>query len=54
MISGLSGSVLRVVRGGSWNNPSKNLRAAIRNRNEARNRNRNLGFRVLFRSGPEP
>ncbi len=37
---------LRVVRGGSWNNTSENLRAAARNRNEPDNRNNNLGFRV--------
>jgi len=53
MTVGLSGSALRVVRGGSWNNPSGNLHAAIRNRNQARNRNRNLGFRVVCRFGPE-
>ncbi len=34
-------------RGGSWNNPAENLRSAIRNRNPARNRNSNIGFRVV-------
>ncbi|MBF0434630.1 MAG: SUMF1/EgtB/PvdO family nonheme iron enzyme [Magnetococcales bacterium] len=33
-------------RGGSWNNPAAHLRAAMRNRNHADNRNDNLGFRV--------
>ena len=36
----------RVVRGGSWNNNPRNLRAANRNRNTTENRNNNLGFRV--------
>jgi hypothetical protein len=35
----------RVVRGGSWNNDPRNLRSAVRNRNEPDNRNDNLGFR---------
>jgi hypothetical protein len=35
-----------VLRGGSWNNKSENLRAANRNRNEPDNRNNNIGFRV--------
>jgi hypothetical protein len=35
-----------VVRGGSWNNKPRNLRAAKRNRNEPDNRNNNLGFRL--------
>ncbi len=53
MIVGVSESADRVVRGGSWNNPSQNLRAAIRNRNRAGNRNQNIGFRVLCRFRPE-
>ncbi len=36
----------RVVRGGSWNNNPRRLRAANRNRNTTDNRNNNLGFRV--------
>ena len=36
----------RVVRGGSWNNNPRNLRAANRNRNTTGNRNNNSGFRV--------
>jgi hypothetical protein len=35
-----------VVRGGSWNNKPENLRAANRNRNDADNRNNNIGFRL--------
>ena len=34
------------LRGGAWNNPAENLQAANRNRNDARNRNDNIGFRV--------
>ena len=37
----------RVVRGGSWNNNARNVRAAYRNENEPDNRNNNLGFRCL-------
>lgn len=37
----------RVVRGGAFNNDSKNVRAAYRNRNDPDNRNRNIGFRVV-------
>jgi hypothetical protein len=36
----------RVVRGGSWNNPARNLRAANRDRIHPSNRNDNLGFRL--------
>ncbi len=37
-----------VLRGGSWNNNPRNLRAANRNRrNRPDNRNNNLGFRVV-------
>ncbi len=33
-------------RGGTWNNPARNCRAANRNNNEPGNRNNNLGFRA--------
>lgn len=36
----------RVIRGGSWNNKPRNLRSANRNRNNADNRNNNVGFRL--------
>ncbi|WP_408648718.1 SUMF1/EgtB/PvdO family nonheme iron enzyme [Tumidithrix elongata] len=35
------------LRGGSWNNTSNNCRSANRNRNDADNRNNNIGFRVV-------
>jgi len=35
----------RVVRGGSWNNDARNVRAAYRNHNDPDDRNDNLGFR---------
>ena len=36
----------RVIRGGSWNNNARNVRAAARNWNSPGNRNDNLGFRL--------
>ena len=36
----------RVLRGGSWNNPAQNVRAAYRNDNDPSNRNSNYGFRL--------
>ncbi len=33
-------------RGGTWNNPARNCRAANRNNHEPVNRNNNLGFRA--------
>ena len=36
----------RAKRGGSFNNDAQNLRSAYRNRNDAENRNQNIGFRV--------
>jgi hypothetical protein len=47
----LAGDVLRVIRGGSWNNRARNCRAAYRNRNRPANRNRNQGFRVCLFPG---
>ncbi|MDM8562165.1 SUMF1/EgtB/PvdO family nonheme iron enzyme [Candidatus Marithioploca araucensis] len=35
-----------VIRGGSWNNKPRNVRAANRNRNSHDNRNNNVGFRL--------
>ena len=37
----------RVIRGGSWNDPAQNCRAAYRNHNHPSNRNDNLGFRFV-------
>lgn len=36
----------RVIRGGSWNEHARNVRAAYRNWNHPGNRNDNLGFRL--------
>jgi formylglycine-generating enzyme required for sulfatase activity len=38
---------VRVLRGGSFNNDTRNLRAANRNRNAPDNRNNNIGFRCV-------
>ncbi|MBI4003062.1 MAG: SUMF1/EgtB/PvdO family nonheme iron enzyme [Nitrospira defluvii] len=35
-----------MIRGGSWNNNPENLRVSNRNRNNADNRNNNIGFRL--------
>ncbi len=35
-----------MIRGGSWNNPPRNVRSAYRNRNDSDNRNNNVGFRL--------
>lgn len=40
--------VLRVIRGGSWNLNGRDVRSAIRDRNEAGHRNGDLGFRVAL------
>lgn len=39
---------LRVLRGGSFINNSRNARCAYRNRNNPDNRNNNVGFRVVL------
>jgi hypothetical protein len=36
------------MRGGSWNNPADNARAAYRNNRHPTNRNNNVGFRVVL------
>ena len=43
----------RVLRGGSWFYPARNLRASVRNWNGPGYRYRNVGFRVV-RPAPEP
>ena len=51
MLPKLEGQVekqARVVRGGSYNNESRNVRSAYRNRNNPDNRNNNQGFRVVL------
>jgi len=40
-----TGSVVFVIRGGSWNNEPDNVRSANRNRNTPTKRNDNIGFR---------
>lgn len=48
----------RVIRGGSWNNNARNVRAAARNANHPENRNDNVGFRLAraqkWVGGPTP
>jgi hypothetical protein len=41
-----------VIRGGSWNNKPENLRTSYRNRNNAENRNNNIGFRLAQSARP--
>lgn len=38
--------MIRVLRGGSWNNNQDNARAAYRDNNHPTNRNNNIGFRL--------
>ena len=45
-------SANRVIRGGSWNNNARNVRAAYRNHNDPSNRNNNLGFRFVLVQAP--
>ncbi len=52
-----SQGVNRVIRGSSWNDNARNVRAAYRNWNHAGNRNDNLGFRLALarrRQSPTP
>ena len=46
-----AGSQSRVLRGGAFWNDHQNVRCAQRNRNDARNVNNNIGFRVAL-AGP--
>ncbi|MBI5291876.1 MAG: SUMF1/EgtB/PvdO family nonheme iron enzyme [Chloroflexi bacterium] len=41
----------RVLRGGAFNNNSRNARCAYRNNNHPDNRNNNIGFRVAVSHG---
>ncbi|WP_412973430.1 SUMF1/EgtB/PvdO family nonheme iron enzyme [Pseudanabaena sp. PCC 6802] len=38
----------KLMRGGSWNNNARNCRSSNRNRNNARDINNNVGFRVVL------
>ena len=38
----------RVIRGGSWNNPSRNMRSSDRGRYYPDNRNFDIGFRLAL------
>jgi hypothetical protein len=46
-----AGSQSRVLRGGAFWNDHQNVRCAYRNRNDARDVNNNIGFRVAL-AGP--
>ena len=50
ILAGQAGNVIRVLRGGAFNNNDRNMRCAIRNRNNPNNRNNNIGFRVVVAS----
>jgi hypothetical protein len=41
-----------VIRGGGWNNNAQNCRSAIRNNDDAGNRNNDLGFRLVSTEFP--
>lgn len=43
----------RIHRGGSWNNDAHNCRSSQRNRNDAGNRNDNIGFRLFCSAAPQ-
>ena len=44
----------RVVRGGSFNNNERNVRAANRNNDDPDNRNNNIGFRLVVSRSSSP
>ncbi|MBI4670606.1 MAG: SUMF1/EgtB/PvdO family nonheme iron enzyme [Chloroflexi bacterium] len=48
LMRGQNDRQLRVLRGGSFNNDTRNVRCARRNRNNPDNRNINRGFRVVL------
>ena len=55
-VAGTVDDAHRVLRGGSFNNETSNVRCAVRNNDNPENRNDNRGFRVGFaplRSTPE-
>ena len=41
------GQVVKVLRGGAWNNNDNNARASSRNDNDPNNQNDNIGFRCV-------
>lgn len=43
--AGRKSAANRVIRGGSWNDDARNVRAAYRNHDDPADRNDNLGFR---------
>ena len=45
VVADRKGAANRVVRGGSWNDNARNVRAAYRNHNDPTDRNDNIGFR---------
>jgi len=53
-VAGPAGKRRRVLRGGSFNNNRRNVRAAVRNHNHPDNWNNNNGFRVVAASHISP
>ncbi|MDQ3006674.1 MAG: SUMF1/EgtB/PvdO family nonheme iron enzyme [Chloroflexota bacterium] len=49
-MAGQAENVIRVLRGGAFNNNERNVRCAYRNRNNPNNRNKDIGFRVVVAS----
>jgi hypothetical protein len=54
LLAGQAENVVRVLRGGAFNNNDRNVRCAIRNNNHPNNRNNNIGFRVVVASHASP